>query len=117
MKNCRICESALAQPDYRADAPAMTSLSTMIDIGTEVFVCRTCGHVQSPDLPDVQGFYDHDYRISLQSDGHDQLYEMSADGPEGPLHTLSPFVKNDMFGFCKVDMCFLVKNQKLLQVC
>ena len=81
MKNCRICESALAQPDYRADAPAMTSLSTMIDIGTEVFVCRTCGHVQSPDLPDVQGFYDHDYRISLQSDGHDQLYEMSADGP------------------------------------
>jgi SAM-dependent methyltransferase len=59
----------------------MTSLSTWLDAPTQVWVCRGCGHVQSPDLPDVQAFYDHEYRISLQSDDHDQLYEMGPDGP------------------------------------
>ncbi len=78
---CRICGTALGAPDFAALAPAMTSLSTRIDVPTVVSVCRSCGHVQSPDLPDVQAFYDHDYRISLQSDDHDQLYELGPDGP------------------------------------
>lgn len=82
MTCCRVCGAALGAPDYAAPAPAMTSLSTWLDVATEVHVCRACGHVQSPDLPDVQAFYDHDYRISLQSDDHDQLYEM---GPSGPV--------------------------------
>tara|TARA_B100000768_G_scaffold173500_1_gene182827 strand:- start:309 stop:1442 length:1134 start_codon:yes stop_codon:yes gene_type:complete len=81
MKFCRVCNASLAAPDYQTSAPAMTSLSTRIDVATEVYVCRACGHVQSPDLPDVQAFYDHDYRISLQSDDHDQLYAMEAEGP------------------------------------
>ena len=81
MKICRICQTALGPPDYFADAPAMTSLSTMIEVETSVSVCRNCGHPQSPDLPNVQAFYDHDYRISLQSADHDQLYEMGVDGP------------------------------------
>lgn len=78
---CRVCHAPLGAPDYFQPAPAMTSLSTRINVPTEVTVCDTCGHVQSPDLPDVQAFYDHDYRISLQSDDHDQLYEMGPDGP------------------------------------
>jgi SAM-dependent methyltransferase len=81
MTACRVCEAALGAADYDAPAPAMTSLSTWIDVPTVVSVCRACGHVQSPDLPDVQAFYDHEYRISLQSDDHDQLYDMGADGP------------------------------------
>jgi SAM-dependent methyltransferase len=82
MATCRICTQPLGAPDYTAKAPAMTSLSTWINVATEVSVCRNCGHVQSPDLPDVQAFYDHDYRISLQSEDHDQLYET---GPAGPV--------------------------------
>jgi hypothetical protein len=78
---CRVCHAPLGPPDYAQPAPAMTSLSTRIGVPTEVSVCRACGHIQSPDLPDVQVFYDHDYRISLQSDDHDQLYEMGPDGP------------------------------------
>lgn len=74
MIQCRICAGKLGAPDYDAPAPAMTSLSTRLDVPTVVYVCRTCGHAQSPDLPDVQAFYDQDYRISLQSDDHDQLY-------------------------------------------
>ena len=81
MTACRICGTALGPPDYAAPPPAMTSLSTQLDVATEVSVCRTCGHVQSPDLPDLQAFYDQDYRISLQSDDHDQLYEMQDDRP------------------------------------
>jgi SAM-dependent methyltransferase len=50
-------------------------------VPTEVWVCRACGHVQSPDLPDLHTFYDQDYRISLQSNEHDQLYELSTEGP------------------------------------
>jgi len=81
MTACRICATPLGAPDYAAPAPAMTSLSTWLQVPTQVWVCRICGHAQSPDLPDVQAFYDHDYRISLQSADHDQLYEMGADGP------------------------------------
>ena len=79
MSDCRICACALAAPDFHAPSPAMTSLSTLLATETEVRVCTTCGHVQSPDLPDVQAFYDHEYRISLQSDEHDQLYEQRGD--------------------------------------
>jgi SAM-dependent methyltransferase len=81
MKACRICEHKLGAPDYATPAPSMTSLSTRIAVPTEVYVCRDCGHVQSPDLPDVQAFYDHDYRISLQSDDHDQLYALEDNMP------------------------------------
>lgn len=78
MKHCRICFTSLGAADYAQHAPGLTSLSTSIDLVTEVFVCRTCGHVQSPDLPNLQAFYDHDYRISLQSDAFDQLYAIEA---------------------------------------
>lgn len=81
MTQCRICKTEMAAPVYAAPAPAMTSLSTLIATPTEVFVCDACAHVQSPDLPDVQAFYDREYRISLQSDEHDQLYEQRDDGP------------------------------------
>ena len=82
MSTCRVCQKKLSQPDYLTSAPSITSLSTLLDVPTEISVCRDCGHVQSPDLPNVQAFYDHDYRISLQSDDHDQLY---ATEPEGPV--------------------------------
>ena len=59
----------------------MTSLTTLIDIPTEVYVCENCAHVQSPNLPDVKAFYDTEYKISLQSDDHDQLYETKSGVP------------------------------------
>lgn len=81
MMTCRVCAAPLGVSDYAAPGPAMTSLSTWLDVPAEIWVCRACGHVQSPNLPDVQAFYDNEYRISLQSDDHDQLYEMGPDGP------------------------------------
>lgn len=73
---CRVCGSECGPPVYHAGAPAVTSLSSLLDATTTCHVCRTCGHAQSPDLPDLKAFYDTEYRISLASDDHDQLYEM-----------------------------------------
>jgi 2-polyprenyl-3-methyl-5-hydroxy-6-metoxy-1,4-benzoquinol methylase len=73
---CRVCNSDLAAPIYQAPPPALTSLMTTLDVPTSVFLCPTCGHGQSADLPDLQKFYDTEYRISLGSDEHDQLYAM-----------------------------------------
>jgi len=66
----------LSSPDFSVPPPALTSISTHLAIPTQTYVCRNCGHGQSPDLPKIQEFYDTQYRISLQSDQHDQLYEV-----------------------------------------
>jgi SAM-dependent methyltransferase len=74
--HCRVCAFALGEPVYSSSAPSISSLTTLIDVPTRVFACSSCGHCQSEDLPDVQKFYDTEYRISLESDEHDQLYAM-----------------------------------------
>lgn len=81
MISCRVCSQRVGDADFVLPSPAITSLSTRLPIPTQVWVCRSCGHPQSPDLPDIQAFYDTEYRISLQSEDHDQLYEMGPDGP------------------------------------
>lgn len=73
---CRVCGCALGDPIFSSSAPGITSLTTLIDVPTLVFACSSCGHCQSEDLPDLQKFYDTEYRISLESDEHDQLYAM-----------------------------------------
>lgn len=73
---CRVCQSDLGVPIFASQPPAVTSLATLIDMPTSVYVCATCGHCQSDDLPDLKAFYDTSYRISLASDDHDQVYEV-----------------------------------------
>jgi SAM-dependent methyltransferase len=55
-------------------------MMTFIDVPTRVFVCGECGHAQCDDLPDIETFYDTTYRISLDSEDHDQIFAVSADG-------------------------------------
>jgi SAM-dependent methyltransferase len=76
VNSCRVCGSVLSQPIYDSVAPGITSLTTLLHVPTRVYACLSCGHSQSEDLPDVTRFYDTDYRISLDSDEHDQLYAM-----------------------------------------
>lgn len=72
---CRICDSALGEPVYTAGAPSITSIATTLDVGASVYVCETCGHAQSPDLPDLATYYDTDYKITLASEDYDHLYD------------------------------------------
>ncbi len=81
MNNCRVCGASLSAPDFLLPPPAFTSISTYLAIPTQTCICRHCGHGQSPDLPKIQEFYDTQYRISLQSDQHDQLYEVREGHP------------------------------------
>lgn len=83
MNRCRLCKSPLDAQLVDLPAPGITSLSTPITLPTQLYLCKGCGHAQSPNLPDLATFYDTEYRISLQSDAFDQLYET---GPEGPVY-------------------------------
>lgn len=75
---CRVCGARLARPAFDDPGPSLTSIRTVLAMPTRVFLCPDCGHAQSPDLPDIRAFYDTQYRISLDIDGHDQLYQNRA---------------------------------------
>ena len=80
MTACRVCGTGIAAASYEASAPALTTTMAFVDIPTRAFVCDVCGHAQSDDLPDIEDFYDTRYRISLESDDHDQIFAVAADG-------------------------------------
>jgi SAM-dependent methyltransferase len=73
MKACRLCLASLPLPEYSADAPSLLDGGESLDIPTQVFVCDRCGLAQSPDFPNMQEFYSHTYKISLDSADHDQI--------------------------------------------
>lgn len=75
MRTCRICNAHCPTPDYSDRPPSILSTGGTADVGLDVFFCRTCGHAQSSELPDLHAFYDTEYQISLGSNEHDQLYE------------------------------------------
>ncbi|HAR52610.1 MAG TPA: hypothetical protein DCS45_12150, partial [Roseovarius nubinhibens] len=75
---CRVCNALIDAPAFDDPGPSLSSIRTVLPVPTQVFLCGSCGHAQSPDLPDLEEFYDTQYRISLDIDGHDQLYENKA---------------------------------------
>lgn len=77
---CRVCSTPIDEASYEASAPALTSMMSFIDIPTLTYVCDECGHAQCADLPDIDSFYDTTYRISLESDDHDQIFAVAVDG-------------------------------------
>jgi SAM-dependent methyltransferase len=76
---CRVCGAALGAPALDLAAPSLTTSNQQLDAPTRFHVCASCAHVQSPELPDLAAFYDVNYKISLESEEHDQLYEMRGD--------------------------------------
>src|SRR5262249_7424602 len=71
---CNVCAADMGAAAIDLTAPALTTSNQIVDMATRVFVCAACGHLQSPELPDVGAFYDTQYKISLESEEHDQLY-------------------------------------------
>lgn len=80
MTRCYVCNAIIEVPAYDKPAPAITSVMTTLDLPTRVFVCDGCGHAQSSALPDIEAFYDTGYRISLDSEAHDQVIAARPDG-------------------------------------
>jgi SAM-dependent methyltransferase len=62
-----------------AQAVSITSGSKVLPIATEVFYCEACGHLQTPEMADLEQYYATNYTFYMESDEADQLYK-HADG-------------------------------------
>jgi len=79
MPFCNLCRQALADPLYVSPTDvSMTSLALPRPGKTRVYFCDACAHVQTEPLPDVERFYESEYRILLDSEEQDQLYAIDA---------------------------------------
>lgn len=78
---CPICEQKMAGPSYESKSDfAITSLSKLVSAPTRVWICKTCTHISTESLTDVEKFYDEEYNISLNSNDEDQIYEIKKNG-------------------------------------
>lgn len=74
---CNVCNVRLEQLLYATEAArSLTSLATFHEGKTHVYFCHQCGHVQSAEIENIAGFYDHEYDILVASEEEDQLYEV-----------------------------------------
>lgn len=74
---CLVCGSPSGAPAYRHDgATSITSTARAIPVPTIVYICETCGHVQTPPLANIGDYYDSGYNVLLESDGADDLYDV-----------------------------------------
>ena len=80
METCKICLATLETPVYVSPANfSITSLCEVLPGKTEVFFCAHCGHLQTSELENLSEYYDQAYKILIESEDEDQLYEVSGD--------------------------------------
>lgn len=74
---CNVCTSKIHSPIYSSGLSAsITSLCEVRNVRTEVYFCEKCGHLMSPKLEDLEAYYATDYRILLDHDDEDQIYDV-----------------------------------------
>jgi SAM-dependent methyltransferase len=72
---CLVCGAPSGEPAYRHDGVlSISSTARAVALPTIVYVCERCGHVQTPPLADIGGYYDTAYNVHLESDEADDLY-------------------------------------------
>ena len=73
---CAVCREPFTDPIFRSHTGvSLTSLCTLQSQPTIVYSCSTCGHLQTPALDDLDEYYASTYRILLDSEEEDQLYD------------------------------------------
>jgi hypothetical protein len=76
---CNICHASLGQPIYVATKDrALTSLCELRDGKIQIWACPACAHLCGEPLDDTKAYYASDYRILLDQDDEDQIYEVQA---------------------------------------
>jgi SAM-dependent methyltransferase len=74
---CNVCGGSLGEPVYVPDGPvSVTSLCQLYRGRAEVYFCARCGHIQTAEIEGIAEYYDREYRILIDSDEEDQLYEV-----------------------------------------
>lgn len=77
VKLCNICESPLQAPVYDSHSEkSLTSLCQLNPGATQVWFCKNCGHILSNPLAQIEEYYARDYRILLNYEDEDQIYEV-----------------------------------------
>lgn len=78
--HCNVCYTELGAPLYEAPSDqALTSLCELRPGRVRVWLCPTCGHLRGEALPDTRDYYESDYRILLDHDDEDQIYEVQGE--------------------------------------
>lgn len=76
-KQCNVCESSLQTPIYDSHSEqSLTSLCQLYAGATQVWFCENCGHILSNSLAQTEEYYASDYKILLNHDDEDQIYEV-----------------------------------------
>lgn len=80
MNNCNVCYQELKSPIFRAVSDqSLTSLCEARAGRVVVWSCNHCGHLCGDPLNDTESYYEADYRILLQNEEEDQIYEMDGE--------------------------------------
>ncbi len=78
---CNVCGSPETEAVYRSKREvSITSLCEVVRRSTEVRWCAECGHLLTPPMVDLGRYYGEEYKILLDSEEEDQLYELAPDG-------------------------------------
>lgn len=74
---CNICQTELGSPLFESPSnQALTSLCELRPGRVRVWLCPTCGHLLGETMPNNTDYYATDYRILLDHDDEDQIYEV-----------------------------------------
>ncbi len=74
---CNVCNSVLEKILYKSQSSkSLTSLCTVYEGTVLVYFCTQCGHLQSEEIENIDGYYDKDYDILISSEDEDQIYEV-----------------------------------------
>jgi SAM-dependent methyltransferase len=77
MMTCAVCGGERLTLAYGTDGGiAITSLCEVIEGKTEARLCNDCGHVQSPEMPDIGSYYAQLYKVLTDSAEEDQIYRV-----------------------------------------
>lgn len=80
MNTCNICGAELEAPIFTSGSSmALTSLCELREGQVKVWSCRNCSHLLGAELACTRQYYESDYRILLDHDDEDQIYEIRED--------------------------------------
>lgn len=78
--HCNVCNSPLGAPIFEATSgQALTSLCEVRPGTSRVWACPTCGHLRGDALEDTEAYYESEYRILLDQEDEDQIYEVQGE--------------------------------------
>lgn len=76
-KRCNVCGTPFNHPIYVSlGKVSVTSLCEIYPGSTEVYFCNECGHLQTSEIKDIEAYYDQAYKILIDSDEEDQIYQV-----------------------------------------